>query len=195
VTGVAVPPAHAGILAFLKRHLLGLHAFHSHNQKVVYSHRLSRRCIAHGQDPIYQAENNPAAFQPNTPPNTPMENNDQAFSTRASWYGPGFQGRRTASGQRFNQYGLTAASRTLPLGSQVLVSNPTTGKCCTVTINDRGPYVNGRDIDLSRGAAAKIGVTGVSPVVCVAYASSASARRGAPVKIKSHVMHLMAGIS
>ncbi len=100
---------------------------------------------------------------------------DHAFSTRASWYGPGFDGKRTASGERFDQYGLTAASRTLPLGSKVLVANPTTGKCCTVTINDRGPYVTGRDIDLSRGAAGKIGVTGVSPVVCVAYANNAEA--------------------
>ncbi len=116
----------------------------------------------------------------------PKESNDHAFSTRASWYGPGFAGRRTASGARFNQYGLTAASRTLPLGSKVLVANPTTGKCCTVTINDRGPYVGGRDIDLSRGAAARIGVTGVSPVVCVAYANPKEAgTSAAPTSSKS----------
>jgi rare lipoprotein A len=108
----------------------------------------------------------------------PEERDDKAFSTRASWYGPGFQGRRTASGVVFNQYGLTAASRTLPLGSKVLVANPTTGRCCTVLINDRGPYVNGRDIDLSRGAAAKIGVTGVSPVVCVAYTKDPVSAKG-----------------
>jgi rare lipoprotein A (peptidoglycan hydrolase) len=77
-----------------------------------------------------------------------LDSKDHAFSTRASWYGPKFDGKRTASGERFNQEGLTAASRTLPLGSKVLVANPTTGKCCTVTINDRGPYVAGRDIDL-----------------------------------------------
>jgi rare lipoprotein A len=107
--------------------------------------------------------------------NRPLESDDQAFSTRASWYGPGFDGKRTASGERYNQEGLTAASRTLPLGSKVLVANPTTGKCCTVTINDRGPYVSGRDIDLSHGAATKIGITGVSPVICVAYAPSQEA--------------------
>ncbi|MBX9724280.1 MAG: septal ring lytic transglycosylase RlpA family protein, partial [Candidatus Obscuribacterales bacterium] len=66
---------------------------------------------------------------------TQKNNKDLAFSTRASWYGPGFDGKRTASGQRFNTNALTAASRTLKFGSQLLVANPATGKCCTVTIN------------------------------------------------------------
>jgi rare lipoprotein A (peptidoglycan hydrolase) len=57
-------------------------------------------------------------------PESHSTNHDLAFSTRASWYGPGFHGRKTASGQIFNQYGLTAASRTLRLGSKVLVANP-----------------------------------------------------------------------
>ncbi len=84
----------------------------------------------------------------------------------ASWYGPGFQGRATSSGERFNQNDLTAASTTLPLGSRVRVTNPANGRSVEVRINDRGPYVPGRTIDLSRGAAERIGVIGpgVAPV-------------------------------
>lgn len=74
----------------------------------------------------------------------------------ASWYGPGFHGKKTASGKRFNQHALTAASRTLPLGTRVLVTNLDNGKSVEVTINDRGPYVDGRIIDLSRAAARRI---------------------------------------
>jgi rare lipoprotein A (peptidoglycan hydrolase) len=77
----------------------------------------------------------------------------------ASWYGPGFQGRRTASGERFNTNDLTAAHPTLPLGTQVVVTNLETGKSVRVRVNDRGPYVRGRKIDLSRAAARKIGMT------------------------------------
>lgn len=77
----------------------------------------------------------------------------------ASWYGPGFAGRRTSSGETYNPEGLTAASKTLPLGSHVRVMNPDTGKSVVVRINDRGPYVRGRSLDLSHGAAQRIGLT------------------------------------
>lgn len=76
----------------------------------------------------------------------------------ASWYGPGFHGRETASGETFNQNALTAAHRSLPLGSTAVVTNLVTGKSVQVKINDRGPYVRGRKIDLSRAAAQKIGL-------------------------------------
>lgn len=76
----------------------------------------------------------------------------------ASWYGPGFQGRTTASGERFSTHDLTAAHRSLPLGSQVTVTNLANGKSVRVRINDRGPYVRGRAIDLSRGAARRLGL-------------------------------------
>jgi rare lipoprotein A len=76
----------------------------------------------------------------------------------ASWYGPGFQGRPTASGEQYNQNALTAAHRTLPLGSKVQVTNLTNGKSVQVRINDRGPFVRGRVIDLSRGAAGRLGI-------------------------------------
>jgi rare lipoprotein A (peptidoglycan hydrolase) len=71
----------------------------------------------------------------------------------ASWYGPGFHGRQTANGEIYDQYQLTAAHRTLPLGTWVAVKNPTNGKMIEVRINDRGPYIDGRIIDLSYAAA------------------------------------------
>ncbi len=84
----------------------------------------------------------------------------------ASWYGPGFDGNYTASGERFNQYGLTAAHRTLPFGTKVRVTNLDNGRSVTVVITDRGPFVGDRVLDLSRGAAQIIGTvsSGVSPV-------------------------------
>jgi rare lipoprotein A len=84
----------------------------------------------------------------------------------ASWYGPGFHGRRTANGERYNQHGLTAAHRYLPFGTRVRVTNLRNNRSVVVRINDRGPFVGGRIIDLSAGAAKQIGVyhSGVAPV-------------------------------
>ncbi len=84
----------------------------------------------------------------------------------ASWYGPGFVGRSTSSGEVFNPNAMTAASKTLPLGTQVQVTNPDNGRSVVVRINDRGPFVKGRGLDLSHRAAQKIGLTGkgVGPV-------------------------------
>jgi len=85
-------------------------------------------------------------------------------SGRASWYGPGFHGRRTANGETFNTNELTAAHRTLPFGTRVRVVNKSTGKSVVVRINDRGPYAHGRVIDLSRASAEAIGLKGVAAV-------------------------------
>lgn len=76
----------------------------------------------------------------------------------ASWYGPGFHGRKTASGERYDQNDLTAAHKKLPLGSEATVTNTETGKSIEVEINDRGPYVPGRNIDLSKEAARQLGI-------------------------------------
>jgi rare lipoprotein A len=76
----------------------------------------------------------------------------------ASWYGPGFHGRRTSSREPYDQYDFTAAHRTLPLGTWVMVTNETNGRSIRVYVNDRGPYVDGRVIDLSYGAARAIGM-------------------------------------
>jgi rare lipoprotein A len=70
----------------------------------------------------------------------------------ASYYGPGFHGRTTANGERFNAYGLSAAHRSLPFGTMVKVTNQSNGKSITIRINDDGPHVPGRIIDLSEGA-------------------------------------------
>jgi rare lipoprotein A len=82
-----------------------------------------------------------------------------AHEVLASWYGPGFAGRITTSGERFNPHRLTAASVTVPLGSVVKVENPKNGRSVSVRINDCGPFVRGRSLDLSRRAAEKIGIT------------------------------------
>ncbi|WP_249171893.1 septal ring lytic transglycosylase RlpA family protein [Erythrobacter sp. JK5] len=76
----------------------------------------------------------------------------------ASFYGRKFHGRRTANGERFDMSALTAAHRTLPFGTLVRVTNPRNGREVTVRINDRGPFVRGRSIDLSRAAAEQLGM-------------------------------------
>jgi len=76
----------------------------------------------------------------------------------ASWYGPGFHGKLTASGKTFDQHGHTAAHRTLPLGTRVRVTNLANGQSTEVTIIDRGPYFGGRIIDLSSAAAEELGM-------------------------------------
>jgi rare lipoprotein A len=87
----------------------------------------------------------------------------------ASWYGPRFHGRRTASGERFDMHALTAAHPFLPFGSVVRVENPATGRSVDVRINDRGPHIKQRIIDLSRAAARALGLlddgSGTNPVV------------------------------
>ena len=84
----------------------------------------------------------------------------------ASWYGRAWQGRRTASGVRFDARKLTAAHRSLPLNTKVRVTNLANGKSVDVTINDRGPYVPHRLIDVSAAAAKRLDMTkvGVTPV-------------------------------
>ncbi len=76
----------------------------------------------------------------------------------ASYYGRRFHGRRTANGERFNMRAMTAAHRTLPFGTRVRVTNPRNGRSVIVRVNDRGPFIRGRSIDLSRAAAEKIGM-------------------------------------
>lgn len=85
----------------------------------------------------------------------------------ASWYGPGFHGRRTANGERYDMHALTAAHKTLPFGTKVRVRSVHTGKEVVVRINDRGPYKHSRIIDLSLGAISALGLRhrGVTEVV------------------------------
>ena len=90
-----------------------------------------------------------------------------AHSGIASMYGTkgdGYSGRRTASGERMNSGALTAAHKTLPFGTMVRVTNNRTQKSVVVRINDRGPFVRGRVIDLSAAGARAIGMSGLAPV-------------------------------
>jgi rare lipoprotein A len=93
---------------------------------------------------------------------------------KASFYS---SGSRTASGERFDQHGFTAASRTLPFGTRLQVTNPATGRSVIVRINDRGPFVRGRDLDLAKGAAAAIGMIeqGTATLKIIRLSESAAA--------------------
>lgn len=82
----------------------------------------------------------------------------------ASWYGPGFHGRRTASGETFDTHELTAAHKTLPFGTLLKVTNLENGKTTTVRVNDRGPYAHGRIIDLSLAAKIELEMGGLAKV-------------------------------
>ena len=94
----------------------------------------------------------------------------QVIEGRASWYGPGFDGRQTASGAIYDQEGWTVAHRTLPLGTMLIVSHG--GRSVLVLVNDRGPYVGGRVLDLSHGVARALGTVhaGVAPVRAIVVA-------------------------
>ena len=85
------------------------------------------------------------------------------ISVIASWYGPGFHGNRTANGERYNMMAPTAAHKSLPFGTRLKVCYKT---CEVVRITDRGPFIPGRDLDLSKGTAQRIGMlsAGVAPV-------------------------------
>ncbi|HSE88292.1 MAG TPA: septal ring lytic transglycosylase RlpA family protein [Candidatus Binatia bacterium] len=89
-----------------------------------------------------------------------------ALNGIASWYGPGFHGKKTASGEIYDQNKLTAAHKTVPLGTKARVTNLENGSTVEVEINDRGPFVEGRIIDLSRAAARALGFVklGTAPV-------------------------------
>jgi rare lipoprotein A len=93
-------------------------------------------------------------------PPSPLSEDRISQTGIASWYGPGFHGKATASGAIYNQNDLTAAHQTLPLGTRVMVTNLETGSSAEVTINDRGPFAKGRIIDLSYGAGKALGMIG-----------------------------------
>lgn len=112
-------------------------------------------------------ENNPADA---APPPSPEDRVCSAAPVQqqgvASWYGRHWRGRKTASGQRYDERLLTAASRSLPLPTRARVTNLQNGRSVDVIVNDRGPYIDGRIIDLSARAAAVLGITrvGLAPV-------------------------------
>ena len=131
--------------------------------------------IAQAEPPTQSSTAQPSTVRSSKNANAPairMVSQKQAAPTsnpqigKASWYGKHWRGRPTASGEPMNPDKLTAASKTLPIGSTVEVTNMNNGKTVRVRINDRGPYVKGRVIDLAEKAADQIGMkqTGVTPV-------------------------------
>jgi rare lipoprotein A len=127
---------------------------------------------AAGPVPAANVEALPAAAErtdpPSSPPPTAMERLKEVQRGIASWYGHRFHGRKTASGEVYDMDALTAAHPTLPFGTVVRVQSLVNGKTVDVRINDRGPHIRKRIIDLSRGAAKALGLidagTGTKPV-------------------------------
>ena len=100
----------------------------------------------------------PAAVLP--PPKVrPVPSVVRVMTGEASWYGPGFYGNRTASGEIYRPGTMTAAHRTLPFGTKVRVTNLWNGRSAVIRINDRGPFIDHRVIDLGHGAASELGLT------------------------------------
>lgn len=155
LVGCATPPAPVAVLA---------HAEPSQPAAVRASVAPAQVSVADLQTPVAP----PSTFTSNTPnlphtvpaPAADVPTADAPWMQRglASWYGKNFNGRRTASGERFSAMGLTAAHRTLPLPSYVRVRHVASGKEVVVRINDRGPFHSARVLDLSYAAAEKLGI-------------------------------------
>ena len=90
-------------------------------------------------------------------PTASFANDAGQFRVKASYYS---EGKRTASGERFNPNGFTAAHRTLPFGTRLKLTNERTGHSVVVRVNDRGPFIRGRGLDVAKGAAAALGMIG-----------------------------------
>jgi rare lipoprotein A len=131
-----------------------------------------------------------AGQQPPEPAPPPVASSapHPSYSERgmASWYGPAHQGKTTASGEAFDQAALTAAHRNLPFGTVVEVTNLANGRSVKVRINDRGPFVRGRIVDLSKQAADDIGLTGTGRVKVEVYPSDQQTASVNPAPIASH---------
>jgi len=110
------------------------------------------------------AEQKPSLPQEISKPSLKVQTAKTTKKGIASWYGPGFHGRLTANGERFNSNAYTAAHKTLPFGTMVRVTNLSNGRSVLVRINDRGPFIRGREIDLSAQAARILDISGVAPV-------------------------------
>ena len=108
--------------------------------------------------PTEQSRESIQPVSPQAPVAKPVAKPKPVSIGQASWYGPGFAGKKTASGEPFDDTKFTAAHKTLPLGSAAKVTNLSNGKSVKVEINDRGPYAANRVIDLSRAAAHAIGM-------------------------------------
>jgi rare lipoprotein A (peptidoglycan hydrolase) len=106
--------------------------------------------VSPGYQPVGSIHSTPAQSPQPAPPNVSGE-------VTASWYGPRHHNKLTANGQRFNMYKNTLAHRTLPLGTKVLLVNLDNGKSAEGVVNDRGPYIKSRDVDVSYAMAKQLG--------------------------------------
>ena len=118
---------------------------------------LESGAVASPETPTEDTAVAPQPVQPPAPP-IPQPRVISVSTGEASWYGPGFYGNRTANGEVFRPGTLTAAHRTLPFGTKVRVTNLGNGRSTVVRINDRGPFIGHRVIDLAHGAANKLGL-------------------------------------
>jgi rare lipoprotein A len=127
-------------------------------------------CLHRHKAPAPSARTTPPPAAPTAAPSSPGAPGApaapivQGEEGIASWYGHPYHGRRSASGEIYNMYDMTAAHRTLPFGAQVRVYDLENGRDVTVRINDRGPFVEGRIIDLSYAAAQAMGMNGIARV-------------------------------
>ena len=121
-------------------------------------------CLHHHNAPPPSAHNYPPPVGARTTPAAPAAPIVQGEEGIASWYGHPYHGRRAASGEIYNMYDMTAAHRTLPFGTQVKVHDLENSRDVTVRINDRGPFVDGRIIDLSYASAQAMGMNGIARV-------------------------------
>ena len=131
----------------------------------------------------------PPAVQPPPPPPPVVEGPREVGKpkvTTASFYSPALQGHPTTSGESYDEHAMTAASKTLPIGSHAKVTNLKTGKSVVVRINDHGPYVKGRGIDLSRDAAKNIGIDhrGIAKVKVTRVEGPSSAKSDPPASVE-----------
>ncbi len=134
-----------------------------------------------GQTPPAPTGQTPLATTKSVPEAQPVASGF-SFEGRASWYGIDFHGRPTASGELFDRAGLTAAHRSLPFGTLLRVTARSTGASAVVRVNDRGPFVGDRVIDLSEAAARLVGLIseGTGWVSCVVLSPADAAAFGAP---------------
>lgn len=113
--------------------------------------------------PTFGIGSHPKPAKPKVRSNQQEPSNDQILPServqygRASWYGKEFHGKRAANGERYNMYALTAAHRTLPFDTKIKVTNLENGESCILRINDRGPFVDGRILDISYQGAKELG--------------------------------------
>jgi rare lipoprotein A len=108
-------------------------------------------------EPVITENESDVAFRPPTADLSLIEYEDLGVM-KASWYGPGFHGRKTANGERFDQMAYTVAHKSMKFGTLLKITNPKNGRSIVVRVNDRGPYIEGRELDLSKAAAHELGL-------------------------------------